>query len=293
MESQHPTKPDDSGILSPDKIIDRLGQKSFSRSRDFLEKIIAPMDPEQLKACFKAIVGLLMQSHLHHMVRLDGLALYRVLADASPESLWDEVSGMIESKVDKPEEMYLASQLLSPKMMPLFKAEIQKKIYDYLLDQLKQGEIEKGLIEGGEPAKCLVHLHNVLPDNVKEEIYTVLCQGLSGSWWHEGFCVRFAIELAGIFTMQQSETIIEDILVSIIDKNSFSARDELEYYIDKLPATWYSIIIELLRNTATADEKKQTEAIYWLDKIVKNSSQDNELTEKANRTINELLAGKK
>lgn len=287
MESQHLSK--DDVTFRPDDIISQLGQKSFSRNQDFLEELIDPFDPEQLKGCFRAIVDLLMKGHLHHMVRLDALALYHVLAEKAPESLWGEVSDLVESKLDKPEEMYLASQLLSPQMMPLLSVEVQEKIFRYLLQQLKKGEIEKGLVEGGEPAKCLVHLQDVIPDNIKLEIYNVLCDGLFGSWWHEGFCVRFAIELANIFTDEQAHVILKDILVSIIEKNSFSARDELEFYIDKLPHSWYSLIIEVLKDVSS-DEQNQSQAIYWLDKIGKNSSLDKEVIDRANKTASELLA---
>jgi hypothetical protein len=287
MESQHFSK--NNGTFDPDDIISQLGQKSFSRHQDFLEKLIDPLGPEQLKGCFRAIVELLMQGYLHHMVRLDALALYHVLAEKAPESLWEEVSYMVVSKLDKPEEMYLASQLISPQMMPFLKVEDQEKIFRYLLQQLKKGEIEKGLVEGGEPAKCLVHLQDVIPDSIKLEIYNILCDGLMGSWWHEGFCVRFAIELASIFNDEQALVILKDIIVSIIEKNSFSARDELEFYIDKLPLSWYSLIIEVLKDVAT-DEQKQSQAIYWLDKIVKNTALDKELIDKANKTVSELLA---
>ena len=46
MESQHPSK--DGSTFDPDDIISQLGQKSVSRHQDFLEKLIDPLDPEQL-----------------------------------------------------------------------------------------------------------------------------------------------------------------------------------------------------------------------------------------------------
>jgi hypothetical protein len=276
---------------NPEKIIRLLGQKEFRRDHDYLEQLIKPLNSQQIKACFKAITELLMRSHLHHIVRLDGLALYRVLSGKAPETVWPEISPMIESKLDHPEEFYFASQLLSPKMIPLFHREDQEKIYRYLLEQLSKGEIEKGLIEGGEPAKCLVQLQNILPDKVKEEIFVILSQGLSGSWWHAGFCTRFAIELANIFTEEQTQILLKDIVTSVIENNSFSARDELEFYLDKLPLSWYSTLIEVLKETA-ANEQKKSDAIYWIDKIGNNPSLDNKLTEKANQTVRELLTVK-
>lgn len=277
--------------FNPEEILRLLGQKEFRRDRDYLEQLIEPLSSQQIKTCFVTITKLLMQSHLHHVIRLDGLALYRMLSEKAPESVWTETTSMIESKLDHPDEFYFASQLLSPKMIPLFRQEDQDKIYRYLLEQLRKGEIEKGLIEGGEPAKCLIQLQNILPDKVKEDIFLILSQGLSGSWWHAGFCTRFAIELANIFTEEQTQILIKNIVTSIIEKNSFSARDELEFYIDKLPHSWYSTLIEVLKKIA-ANKQRKSDAIYWIDKIAKNISLNNKLTEKANQTVTELLTAK-
>jgi hypothetical protein len=283
--------PSENKDFKPEIIIRLLGQKEFRRDYDYLVHLVSPLNSQQIKICFTTITEFLMQSHLHHVVRLDGLTLYRVLAERAPDSVWPEISSMIESKLDHPEEFYFASQLLSAKMIPLFHPEVKTKIYRYLLEQLGKGEIEKGLIKGGEPAKCLVQLQSILPDKVKKEIFVILSQGLSGSWWHAGFCTRFALELADIFSKEQTQTLLKNIVTSIIEKNSFSARDELEFYLDKLPLSWYSMLIEVLKETA-ADKQKKPDAIYWIDKIGKNPSLDNKLIEKANQTVKELLTAK-
>lgn len=253
--------------MQADEIIRLVEQQTFVRSNRYVEAILTKVPASLYVVSAEKLIEKYISTE-DERIRENVFFVYRMLVQRLDEDSLRSISAEVNRVLDEDATFAYGVKLLQPHFVRFLEAHIVEKLFGFLVEDIKRGMLNRGLVSGSEFWQDVIRLRRAIPAHHIEDLVDVLRDLLyNGNWYQQGFAVRILQELQDVIPESYLPMLMKGVMRALLHDTSFSAMDEVSQALESYSESWIIAFCEsLLReHDFVSGDKGQ-----WLELSLKN-----------------------